>query len=464
MLAGIDARATVAGETDVNGLLRKMAGVYRFAAVTLVSAFALLFLLNFLLGLEEPPHSQAPAGTPELPGGPYFRDDGGPIRTGLVHDYHLNWWDKKGAPEVDPREAAEMLADFHRLFASGFIYQPWVGFAEPPFQGPRLNVDITPPGYPVRRTLTDAESTVQGPEEPRIRIFAMGGSTTFGYAVADQHTWPTALSRVLNARAREQRLGVKVEVLNFGRGYYQPSQGAMLALDLLKSGEQPDLFIFLDGVNAGSWEDTPHFTHETAQAFLDSQFPEPVTIEDVGRWAGDLPLSRFAREQLAKLQEPPLIPPPVFEEDDPTARAGLVALYVQRFEQSRQIVEAVCAAYGCETLFLLQPNSRVDYNLELYRPQLPQRFLVTLPLSRALYAAMRTESEYIDFSGLFAKFGNDRKAIIDDVHYTPAFNGFLAEQIADRIDLHALAAQAAMRPPGPLPATGNPHAVIARKN
>ena len=35
----------------------------------------------------------------ELPEGPYFDDDGGPIANGRVHDYHITWYDKKAATQ-----------------------------------------------------------------------------------------------------------------------------------------------------------------------------------------------------------------------------------------------------------------------------------------------------------------------------------------------------------------------------
>jgi hypothetical protein len=52
--------------------------------------------------------------------------------------------------------------------------------------------------------------------------------------------------------------------------------------------------------------------------------------------------------------------------------------------------------------------------------------------------------------------GAERRAIVDDVHYSPAFNRFLAEQVARRIDLGALAAARRDRPAAP---TGAPRAV-----
>jgi hypothetical protein len=57
----------------------------------------------------------------------------------------------------------------------------------------------------------------------------------------------------------------------------------------------------------------------------------------------------------------------------------------------------------------------------------------------------------IRLTSLFDEYGvaPDRKAIVDDVHYSPAFSRFLAERVAAEIDLVSLASS-----PGPLPPTG----------
>jgi hypothetical protein len=39
-------------------------------------------------------------------------------------------------------------------------------------------------------------------------------------------------------------------------------------------------------------------------------------------------------------------------------------------------------------------------------------------------------------------WGRDKKAIIDDVHYSPKFNQFLAQHVADQIDFGSLVSNA----------------------
>jgi len=51
---------------------------------------------------------------------------------------------------------------------------------------------------------------------------------------------------------------------------------------------------------------------------------------------------------------------------------------------------------------------------------------------------MKEEKDIIYLGDLFHEWGDDRKAIIDSAHYSPAFHRFLAERVADYIDLRKL--------------------------
>jgi hypothetical protein len=51
---------------------------------------------------------------------------------------------------------------------------------------------------------------------------------------------------------------------------------------------------------------------------------------------------------------------------------------------------------------------------------------------------MRTTEGIIDLTNLFELWGDNRKVIVDDVHYSPGFNRFLAQQVAKYIDVESL--------------------------
>jgi len=81
------------------------------------------------------------------------------------------------------------------------------------------------------------------------RIFALGGSTTFGVGAADNETWPVYLQKIMN----EKITGKNIEVINFGlsgattESYHELIKNKIGSLD-------PDLIIMYDGWND---RDTP---------------------------------------------------------------------------------------------------------------------------------------------------------------------------------------------------------------
>ena len=76
------------------------------------------------------------------------------------------------------------------------------------------------------------------------RIFAVGGSTTWGTGAADNETWPAHLQQIIN----EEIIGKNIEVMNFGlsgattESYYELIKNKITSLD-------PDLIIMYDGLN-----------------------------------------------------------------------------------------------------------------------------------------------------------------------------------------------------------------------
>ena len=76
------------------------------------------------------------------------------------------------------------------------------------------------------------------------RIFAVGGSTTFGVGVLDNQTFPFYLEELYD----DANLGLKVEVINAG----WPGKWSLQETALIKDGLinfEPNLFIVYDGVN-----------------------------------------------------------------------------------------------------------------------------------------------------------------------------------------------------------------------
>ena len=89
------------------------------------------------------------------------------------------------------------------------------------------------------------------------RIFAVGGSTTYGSGVTDDETWPAYLQQIIN----EKITGKKIEVINAGIPGAD-TNGELKAIKQKIVRLSPDLIIMFDG-----WNDLQHFiqTEKTIQ-------------------------------------------------------------------------------------------------------------------------------------------------------------------------------------------------------
>jgi hypothetical protein len=287
-----------------------------------------------------------------------------------------------------------------------------------------------------------------------VRIFTLGGSTTFGYNVSDEHTWPSFLSKILNQKARAEGLGIHVEVTNYGRGFFNPSQEAILAADLLKHGHRPNLMVFMDGVNHGvgvNYADVPFFTERIAKQIRNLQVPTTTLLDNL-EW---LPMSRLAYFlRRAVLKNDPDKPQDALPAD------VLVNYNVNYFGQNTRLASAVSDLYATKSLFFLQPSAIFNYPVELYRRPVPEAFLVDREIVRGYYPRLMAEPARVYLGDLFERWGRGKRAIVDDVHYSPGFNEFLAQQVADHIVLNTLKPQ---QPLNDAEATGPPRRLDGRE-
>jgi hypothetical protein len=431
----------------------KLPAPYLYFAILLTNALCLFLLLNVVLGVGfyirdyTAPQEQTAKPVKQTQNG-FFNTDGSPVDNGKRNLFQLDWFDFSAYEGITPEYAADVLDGFFALGELGLVYQPWTGFSEPPFSSKLVNVQTDDRRFPIRRTINPKVDA----QLPTIYIFTMGGSPTFGYNVSDEHTWPSQLSKILNSRAESDRLGVHVEVVNYGRGYYYPSQETALLIDLLKNGHQPSLVIFMDGTNQGPADDAPIFTEELAVQMRTSRSPKSI-IENLD-W---LPIARFASAFRRRLFDATRPPPPVPQQVD---HGDPIDIMVNRFNRNQEISAAVAKVYGTQTLFFVQPNAMYNYPAQLYRLSLPGSFVKQRDDTQKSYQRLlKDQTGRIDLSDLFEEWGNTRKAIVDNVHYSPAFNEFLAQHVAKYVDLKSLASRPSAN--DPTKATGEPRTPLS---
>jgi hypothetical protein len=111
---------------------------------------------------------------------------------------------------------------------------------------------------------------------------------------------------------------------------------------------------------------------------------------------------------------------------------------LSRFVLSRELIRRTAALYDVDVLFVLQPDAVYNYPEALYRLRLPDSYRADRLRRQAFYAKAARWDGVLDLTGLFREWGEGRKAVIDDVHYSPAFGAFLAARVAGAVDLAAL--------------------------
>jgi hypothetical protein len=427
-----DIKVTIKGTGE---LLLRITGYYRTTALLLLNTIVFLILLNIIMGIafffrdrmfSQKDKTVATEVTIDPGSQGLFYTDGKPFDNGKRTSYQLQWFDYTAYERVvDASHAGNVLDDFFDLAKLGFIYQPWVQFSEPPYQGKLVNVDIDFKGFPVRRTLSP-----QNGQSATILIVVLGGSSTFGYNVSDEHTWPSYLSKILNERVSTASLPIRVSVMNYGRAFYDTSQETILLIDLLKSGLRPNLVIFMDGVNWGLEQDIPYFTSTFEKAFYNLQSPTLSYLS----WVPMIRLSSSLKNRLFSKSRDDK-----FKMNSKDSKENnYVEFIFNRFIQNRIIATEICRQYSAKPLFFLQPDPAYNYPINLYRLSLPDEFLQSRFNRQQFYARMRTTEGIIDLTNLFESWGHNRKAIVDDVHYSPGFNHFLAQQVAKYIDVESL--------------------------
>lgn len=415
--------------------IRRALDLYITAAIILGTTIILILLLNIVVagmyfvvdGLTGHHGKSVKSNPATSPANAYFYQDGAPINTGQRSIYQLEWIDYHAYENLPPAEVSGMLDDFYMLSTRGFIFQPWGLFSEPPYTGTYVHVDQDERGFPLRRTanLSRIESLAT------VRIFVMGGSTSFGYSVSDEQTWPSQLSRILNQRARSLNLPFQIEVLNYGRGFYYPSQEVALLRDLFKQGHRPSAVIFLDGLNWGRPTDVPTFSDLFAQHFIGRQFLPERSLLDQFNW---MPVARLIKAVQRWLRNPESAMPGK-EKATPIHDPQQI---INRFVQDWETARAICRQYNAIPFVFLQPDAQYNYPLTLYRREPPVSFLSARRNRARFFEGIRHASDITDLSNLFSVWGDHRKAIVDDVHYSPGFNRLVAEQVAQYAPIEKL--------------------------
>jgi hypothetical protein len=298
-----------------------------------------------------------------------------------------------------------------------FDYYPRLEDIHSPYQSEHINVVKTRGDLPCRMTLTiDTTATKL--------IYCFGGSTTFGTLISDEHTWPSLLMRYYQSKAQH------VNVKNYGYCGHNASQATQAFLELLRLGHRPSLAIFMDGINVGPPYDGCEYSQGIADRFKYTDAPEGFI-----KMLRILPIARLLLPSLS---------PPFISLDKKDAFALILPVdssnnlrYANRLIENALLRQKIGELYGVKVLSILQPNIFYKYDLTRTTPFFRRTFQQAIFNNyKIIYDLTTVAGVHYDLSDLWREYPHP--AIVDILHYSPDFNRFLAEKIAESYDLKDL--------------------------
>lgn len=233
-------------------------------------------------------------------------------------------------------------------------------------------------------------------------VWFLGGSTTFGFGVADSETIPAHLERRL-----------QIPVINFGvRGHASTTENRRLA-NLLRAGYRPSRVLFLDGINEACEPDQV----EDDLSTLVSQAQDGFLLQ----WTR--PVRQLVKRLQTKLAGPRAIDLPPLTCVQNGRENSLSELHARAMNERR----ALCNVYEIACVTFVQPFAGVHGRHD-------DRDFMAGPDARALRSLFaHLESSWRAAGATFvtgALDGLDKHAFIDWEHYSAEASARIADAIA----------------------------------
>ncbi len=323
----------------------------------------------------------------------------------------------------------DVFTDVISYFQQGQSYFPHTEYCETPFRSKTLNIVTDPTGISYR---SGFEPCFTQPDSSTTRIYVFGGSTSFGSFVADKESWPAQLNKILNEK------GKPVEVVNYAVQGGCVTEEFLRFYDLVKLGHRPALVIVMDGVNLGGQADVSRYSNAIYNRIYEWQ-QSKIANAYVTRLFLNLPVMK-ALVALAPGKVLEYLYSMKYTEDNGTSPLEskndpqLVRNYINRFNAGISDFQYLCNKHHIKFLYFLQPNAFYNYprqSPEIENPDF-SKDLDTIFTG----VKLANPNQVLDLSNLFSKYG--KKAIVDNCHYSVAFNTFVATEVAGYIKIDSL--------------------------
>lgn len=343
------------------------------------------------------------------------------------------WWTEPRAvtPAGDADAAAEVISDdLDRLTVD---YWPYVGWRAHPLRSRTVNVDER------GNRVTPGAACEAG----AFTVFVFGGSSVFGYGVADADTLPARLLATLTSQ-----LGGPVCLRNFGQFGWSSTQGVIALLRELQERPAPDLVVFYDGFNdvnilgadgigGAAPRGTPDYDGAVAVARAERHGAATALLELLRSshlWEAAVKW-RSVRSRNASGPGSSSAPG-----GDPPGRAPATTpeAIVRAYLTNVEAVRAIAAARGFQAAFFWQPTLWVKAGA---RTAEEQRLLAESPvrtggpaLLQATYPLVAAEAGSragLFYLGSLFDATPEPTPYLDDCHLTPAGNAVVARRMVE---------------------------------
>lgn len=283
-----------------------------------------------------------------------------------------------------------------------FQYASWVEFTNINYKGSYVNIE-----HGMRKSVP--ENFIHSASADTFDIYFFGGSTMFGFNVADNETLP---SQFVEKYRQQYPGGRSIRVHNFATPTYYSYQELIQYANLIFQGHRPDMVIFLDGVN-DFWFGRASYYNQSYFSFVLRQV-----------FKGDLLAG--GKFQLKDSSSYMFLDPPGISQQ--TFNQGLIDNYINSIRNASLLASATGAKayFFCQPVpFYKYPNQQKD----------PICFRDQHTRYDTIYPVLESKKDSIPN---FTFLGNMLQQesgypFVDGLHYSPLFTAKVAQEILNRV-------------------------------
>jgi lysophospholipase L1-like esterase len=285
--------------------------------------------------------------------------------------------------------------------ANAFEFDPWLQFRNRDIASKYVNVVEF-----IRKSIPD----IVHQSTDTFCIWFFGGSTMWGFNVADEETIPSKFAQLYKEARKYHKT---LQVVNYGIRSYTSFQEMKLLQDRLLYEPSPDLVIFLDGLNDVVSSSTSLYREPLYTPYMREYF------------RGNFPMARgknindFIEKHYTKN---------LFHTLGDTASA-----IFRNYSLTLNAINQTAKSYDFKSLFVWQPVPYYNYPNQKNDPacdknQFPVYTLLN-PLIKSMYKELDNTLYLADMLDGLIQF-----PFIDRVHYAPAMNEAIADKLLLKID------------------------------